>query len=530
MNIMTFRPWIRVLASFFLFSLPALGLGETFTYHGMAGSDPVSMILAIQSDGRAEGRFEHGSQSVAVTGVLVDGELKLTADGDPDRPDERFLGRYRSQSQRFGWPPEDALEHYPVTLSGEWAVGDQRRAFELALEPFGDGRLSCEEMRSQPERVFRQQPDLGSGHGSPLSVEYDCPESLLKQDFLKRLHELAETLNGSENLSLICGGTIEYAKNRYFLFRLLKAGFVPRQNPDQRQWGPSRDEMLNYLAYWSVQSLYNRRLYEAFVDEMALAERRLAQHYAATSGLNADEAAQAAANGIELYLRRAAGAAPARDRRPPPLLAALLAGPTDLQALDRLIRDSDPRTLSRALSAALILERGDVTINRLLTAVPDLNHSHNPDPGYVQSSEPPLFASLTQPERVRQLLAAGAQVDSQSGFGKTALYYAIQFNRLDVAELLIAAGANVNHQYPSAEALDSGERRCRYSIRRGLRTPLMHAAQHAGPEMLSMLLEAGADLGLKDDLGDTAMAYAELGGKPANADFLNRHLMLQPAP
>ena len=52
------------------------------------------------------------------------------------------------------------------------------------------------------------------------------------------------------------------------------------------------------------------------------------------------------------------------------------------------------------------------------------------------------------------------------------------------------------------------------------RTPLMHASQNSGVEMIKMILAAGARLDSVDDLGFNALDYAMLGNSKSNEAYL----------
>nr|WP_253938463.1 ankyrin repeat domain-containing protein [Hahella sp. HN01] len=178
-----------------------------------------------------------------------------------------------------------------------------------------------------------------------------------------------------------------------------------------------------------------------------------------------------------------------------------------LETVRELIIDADQSARLQALNAALGLELPTEIVKALLDSVEDVN----------QGDEPPLFFAVHNPDNVRLLLNKGADVNYQNGFGKTALYYAIQFNLPESAQTLLDAGAEVNHRYKSGPEVQYD---CRYNITRTLRSPLMHAAQHADAAMLELLIKAGADPSLVDGLGDTALTYAEENDKPENAAYL----------
>jgi len=106
------------------------------------------------------------------------------------------------------------------------------------------------------------------------------------------------------------------------------------------------------------------------------------------------------------------------------------------------------------------------------------------------------------------LLAKGAQVNRA---GWTPLHYAAAGGSEDIARLLIARKARLDALSPKES---------------GAYTPLMMAAREAKPGMARLLLEAGADPGLKNIEGLTAAQIAERAGQAdiaaAIAGFVQR--------
>jgi ankyrin repeat protein len=95
----------------------------------------------------------------------------------------------------------------------------------------------------------------------------------------------------------------------------------------------------------------------------------------------------------------------------------------------------------------------------------------------------------------RMLLEHGADAKAKTDAGLTALHYAAFKGNLTMVNLLLKAGAEVN-------AVDD----------RGF-TPLMMAANSRikNPEVVRVLLDRGADMKAKDELGRTAADWARIG-------------------
>ena len=107
---------------------------------------------------------------------------------------------------------------------------------------------------------------------------------------------------------------------------------------------------------------------------------------------------------------------------------------------------------------------------------------------------------------VRALLAEGEDVNGALGDGMTALHWAAVKGRLDVAEVLIAAGAD----------LEAG-------TRLGGHTPLHAASRAAHPTLVEMLLRAGGDAAAATSTGATALHFAAASGSAAAVEALARH-------
>ncbi len=75
------------------------------------------------------------------------------------------------------------------------------------------------------------------------------------------------------------------------------------------------------------------------------------------------------------------------------------------------------------------------------------------DINYAFFDETPLMRACDKPNILKFLLQKKTKVDQTNTFGKTALFYAIQYGNLDTVKLIVEAGANVNAKIYSLDKL-----------------------------------------------------------------------------
>jgi len=107
---------------------------------------------------------------------------------------------------------------------------------------------------------------------------------------------------------------------------------------------------------------------------------------------------------------------------------------------------------------------------------------------------------------VQSLLSAKADVNTPQGDGSTALHWAAYRDDLEMARLLIRAGANV-----------------KAATRLGDYTPLFLAAKNGNAAMIELLLKSGADGNAPNQAGTTPLMLAAASGKADAVKILLDH-------
>lgn len=114
--------------------------------------------------------------------------------------------------------------------------------------------------------------------------------------------------------------------------------------------------------------------------------------------------------------------------------------------------------------------------------------------------ETPLMNAANKPEIMKLLIKHGADVNASNPFGKSALFYAIQFGDYECVKTLVDQGANVNK---TLHSLEEFEKLYDNSINRGMFmlesvanfTPLIYAMRYANQDVQDLLKQKGAIMG-----------------------------------
>lgn len=349
----------------------------------------------------------------------------------------------------------------------------------------------------------------------------NCKESLKNQDFTKKLYAISNEIRGGNSS---CNGIAYLPKLQQFNLLLLKIAIDPityqktLDTPENLE--KKYDILKSYFRYWAYQSIGNFRLYKAFWQEYNNAIEPLEKYFESNFNFDKGSNIYYTSNALNEFLNWAVGETKIyKDISP---LAKIMSNKNySVSYIQDFIFSNNPSQddLTIALQAALLNQREKEILELLI------RFGARIDEGY----ESAIFYALENYENTNFLIQNGANVNQANAFGKTPLFYTIEFNRLDIIKPLLDNGANVNQKY-----INNNEKLA-LSANIGSNTPyfitfcalehtsknvLMHAAAYGNVEILKLLISKGANLNAVDDLGFNALDFALAAGKKENADYL----------
>ncbi|TQR34711.1 hypothetical protein DMB92_01765 [Campylobacter sp. MIT 99-7217] len=344
-----------------------------------------------------------------------------------------------------------------------------------------------------------------------LEAANKCQKSLANQKSTQALFKLANEIRGSNSA---CAG-IHYLSNlQNFKLKLAKIS-IEKTNFEKRE---NLKALQDYFEYWAYQSVGNFKLYKDFYNEYEKAKAPLNAFFQKELKLSSKDAKTYTENALNEFFLWAVG-----ETKIFKSLSEIQRVVTrnSLSALRNYIYANTPDSteLSLALRAGLLNNVNLSIIKELL------NFGAKIDEGY----ESALFYALFSLENTKFLLEQGANVNYANSFGKTPLFYAVEFNLKQVSELLISKGANVNAFYINkneklALSANVGDSTPYYitlcALEHTSKNVLMHAASFSDTEILKLLVAKGADIKRVDDLGFNALDFALAAGKKENAQYL----------
>lgn len=333
-----------------------------------------------------------------------------------------------------------------------------------------------------------------------------CDGSLLN---LKEVKELFDASVAVRSESQSCVGEGVYRENlNKFRWVLLKASFTPDiyakelEKPEVAE--AQKDAQMEYFRYWANEGLFNFLKYKKFSEAYKNAQTPLVKFYEGL-GLDTASAAYYATSVVNEFLSFSVGKNVNKAKILTPEQK-MMAQKISQDELANLLYSKNFTTaeLTELLNVALLNEKSKEMITEIIRRGADIN----------LGDETPLFFALKNIENVKLLLKNRADVNHKNFFGKSALFYAVQFDDRALCELLLKSGANANESYidenTKMNMINFGQAQVEDTcgLEHTNRSVFMHAAAHATPEILKLLIDSGADINATDDAGFNALDYA----------------------
>lgn len=156
-----------------------------------------------------------------------------------------------------------------------------------------------------------------------------------------------------------------------------------------------------------------------------------------------------------------------------------------LEDLKKSVKDFSQVDWNAALSYAILNNYGTDVLEWLIQSGANVNAKVDDESALIKASNRPEILSF--------LISKGANLEEKTGFGKTALFYAIQFNNFESVKVLVENGANLNVSLIKEE--DKGKEGEYFELRKVLDfNPLAYSMRYGSENLTKYLLEKGASL------------------------------------
>lgn len=351
-------------------------------------------------------------------------------------------------------------------------------------------------------------------------IDLNCAFSLKNNQITHKLYEIANEIRGSNSA---CMGAEYFSDLRKFDFKLLKISLDPNSYKndldDALKLENKFEKLKAYFRFWAYQSIGNYKLFKDFWKEYNKAINPLTDYFQENFKLDKASSIYYASNALNEFLNWSVGETKIFK---------------DISEFSKFVANSNNSLeqireyiythklsaleLNNAFKVALLNNKEVRVIEEFLRLGVKVNE------GY----ESALFFALGSYDNVKFLLENGALVDYKNAFGKTALFYAVEYNNLEVAKLLIENGANINQKYINdSEKLSIsgiGNNTPYYitlcALEHTSKNIFMHAANYADVNMLKLLVSSGVKIDESDDLGFNALDFAIIAKKEDNVKYL----------
>jgi len=305
-------------------------------------------------------------------------------------------------------------------------------------------------------------------------------------------------------------GTIRFWFHRRGYMMDLKAELAPQlflTNEAKKDIDPHLND---FLYKWSTYELWNKQKYEKWLSGKKGAENALSAYYQRTFKMQPNKATICATRALDSISRCSVGNYPPSelDELTPTSLYRLFR-PKQLSLAQVQEHFAGKKASEKELADAL---RMAILNGHSLDIIEWLIKQGAPISG---GTEPPLLSAALRPDVLKLLLRSGADIKEQNCIGKTALIQAAQYDCLESCKVLIAAGAEVNHEMVPPYGPDSSKDLVPDYMMyiTGNRTALLYACQFASYPVIEYLLHSGAYATAKDSGGSTSRDYIKTNKK-----------------
>ncbi|MDV2489389.1 MULTISPECIES: ankyrin repeat domain-containing protein [Campylobacter] len=340
-----------------------------------------------------------------------------------------------------------------------------------------------------------------------------------ENDIVKDIYKLSLEVRGNTH---ICGSSgDEYFVN---LNEIITLGLndpikYEKQLPNKQDYEEATSKDREYFRFWAVRSISNFILFNDFNDAYTKLIPKLTDYYITKFGFSKQRAIFFAIRLANEFLYMSVGNYEKAYKLS--TLERMATNPNlNKEEFISLIYTNKPtrNEITNLLNIALLYNQNEDILQTLIDFGASINGG----------DESALFFALKNMKNVEFLIKHGANINYENSFGKTALFYAIDFGDIDLIKFLVENGANTNHKYinkSGKDAIASGFRNIPFyqnlcALEHTSRTVFMHAAFHSVPEVLDLLIKNGANIDDIDDMGYNALDYAIWSKNKENIMFL----------
>ncbi|MSN97048.1 ankyrin repeat domain-containing protein [Campylobacter sp. FMV-PI01] len=337
-------------------------------------------------------------------------------------------------------------------------------------------------------QILKDDPNYFLNKQDYEDLEFLNDEMICEADFLQNLNEIALKIRG---LNVDCDGSMAFFLKKEFKRKILKALYLPEIYKKSLKDTDFSDEISsrNFLQSWSLKSLDNYIAYQKFNSAYNTSFQSLVNFYKKIY----DEASAVflAKKVANEFLKFAGG-----DKinfKMDEFEDILSSKYLDEKMLIEYIYEHKNLNLNKALKISILKKRNFDFINYILDLGAVINEGH----------ESALFYALKDLNMVKFLLKKGADINYKNSFGKTVLFYAVEFKDKDLVKFLITNKADVNAKiisnYEKSSINSSNLKFC--ALNHTSKSVLMHAAKYSNLEIVKILIQNGAKIDESDDMG-----------------------------